>query len=427
MGVIPRSTSNIRSLTTQRNITTQPRAIKMGSEQNKQSNDSWYTRAAIFIGATSTVFFTYKQFHAEETTRLPSYKEHIFGKYENRIREMSAPEKIFEYFASVKNGKESLMTPADFVRAITPYNYKRGADVGPNGSKYNENPKLNEPLLNILKVIDTNGDGLISFSEFIFFSTLLSIPTKYFRYAFNLFDEDGNGSISANEFKNVMRLLRQSNPLAKAQRSDKDAIDSAGVFPEFFGEDGKDELDFERFEKFLTDLRTAVLQVQFRMIEGKDGTISARDYATNLASYGNLRHMSEYLSRAAKLRNNPARITFEEYQAFNTVLESLTEINFALSSFVSMGEPFTKEQLRRAALAVADVHLSDNLLDIVFFLFDKDGDGLLDYHEFVGVLEGRQSFGFSKPRDSGVVRFTTCLKQCWEEENYNYTNLPKNL
>lgn len=137
---------------------------------------------------------------------------------------MSAPEKIFEYFASVSKGKladkEWFMTPADFVRAITPYNYKQGADVGTKGSKFNENPKLNEPLLKILKSIDQDDDGLISFSEFIFFSTLLSIPPKYFRVAFDLFDEDGNGSISAPEFIGVMRLLRQSNPLAKAQRSE---------------------------------------------------------------------------------------------------------------------------------------------------------------------------------------------------------------
>ena len=189
----------------------------------------------------------------------------------------------------------------------------------------------------------------------------------------------------------------------------------------FFGEKEDKELDFDTFKGFLIQLRDAVLKIQFTMIAEDDGTVSARDYAMNLASYGNLRNMSDYLTRVEKLRNHPARITFEEYHAFNTVLESLSEINFALSSFVSMGEPFTKSQLRRAAFAAADVKLSDDILDVVFFLFDKDGDGKLDYHEFVGVLEGRQSFGFSKPRDSGFVRFASCLKHCWEDENYNTT------
>ena len=133
---------------------------------------------------------------------------------------MSSPEKIFEYFATVKKGsgvdKQWFMKPSDFIRAITPYSFKEGSEVG---MKKSNSTILDDTLLEVLTAIDQDGDGLISFSEFIFFSTLLAIPPKYFKVAFNLFDEDGNGSVSANEFKEVMRLLRESNPLAKAQRS----------------------------------------------------------------------------------------------------------------------------------------------------------------------------------------------------------------
>ena len=44
------------------------------------------------------------------------------GNYENRVRQHSAPEKVFEYFSSVCIDDEWFMTPHDFVRAITPYN-----------------------------------------------------------------------------------------------------------------------------------------------------------------------------------------------------------------------------------------------------------------------------------------------------------------
>ena len=135
---------------------------------------------------------------------------------------MSSPEKIFNYFASVEKGsgvnKEKLMTASDFVRAITPYNYSENADVGLHGSKFNADPKITQSLQNILESIDENNDGLISFSEFIFFTTLLSIPAKYFKIAFNLFDADGSGSIDIHEFKSVMRIMNKSNSLAVAQR-----------------------------------------------------------------------------------------------------------------------------------------------------------------------------------------------------------------
>jgi hypothetical protein len=46
----------------------------------------------------------------------------VSGNYENRLRRHSAPEKVFEYFASVNIDGTWYMTPDDFIRAITPYN-----------------------------------------------------------------------------------------------------------------------------------------------------------------------------------------------------------------------------------------------------------------------------------------------------------------
>ena len=45
--------------------------------------------------------------------------------YENRIRQYSTPDKVFRYFATLKivhpvGDNDVLMTPADFVKALTP-------------------------------------------------------------------------------------------------------------------------------------------------------------------------------------------------------------------------------------------------------------------------------------------------------------------
>ena len=315
------------------------------------------------------------------------------------------------------------MTPADFIRAITPYNYKEGAAVGAHNSQFHSSQEVTAPLEELLSAVDQNKDGLISFAEYIFFSTLLSIPPRYFRVAFDVFDEDGNGSLSADEFKAVIRLLRQSNPLAQAQRSDEDLIDEACLCPLFFGDDGEEEVKFATFEEFLLKLRFAVLQVQFNaIVDSKDDKISARDFAMNLISYANSRHMTRLLARVEKLADRPDRISFQEYSDFNKVLESLEEIQFALTAFGGRGKAFDKEQMRRAARAASDVNLSDSVLDIVFFLFDDNDDGNLDDQEFLAMLEGRQSFGVSKPRDSGFVRFTSCVTRCLQEESYSEGN-----
>ncbi|XLT01537.1 hypothetical protein HN51_050888 [Arachis hypogaea] len=50
-----------------------------------------------------------------------SYRRRVFFNYEKRIRLQSPPEKVFEYFASIKtvNG-EVYMTPVDLMRAVVP-------------------------------------------------------------------------------------------------------------------------------------------------------------------------------------------------------------------------------------------------------------------------------------------------------------------
>lgn len=47
--------------------------------------------------------------------------ERTIGNYENRIRTFSAPERVFNYFASIRVKKQSYMTREDLAFALTPY------------------------------------------------------------------------------------------------------------------------------------------------------------------------------------------------------------------------------------------------------------------------------------------------------------------
>ena len=54
-----------------------------------------------------------------------SRAERIRGNYENKIRFFSPPEKTFEIFAHDKSEDGELeMSFADFLRAVTPFNYE---------------------------------------------------------------------------------------------------------------------------------------------------------------------------------------------------------------------------------------------------------------------------------------------------------------
>ena len=61
---------------------------------------------------------------------------------------------------------------------------------------------------------------------------------------------------------------------------------------------------------------------------------------------------------------------------------------------------------------VAHVELSDHLTDVVFTLFDNDGDGKLSNKEFVSVMKQRAMRGLEKPKDMGISRIFASLWKC---------------
>ena len=95
----------------------------------------------------------------------PDRTEIIRGNYENKIRFFSPPEKSFEIFASVKQEDGELrMKYSDFLNAMSPFCYSpffEGTD------EY-----LEKHTPDILKKVDADGDGSISFTEYFFFLVL---------------------------------------------------------------------------------------------------------------------------------------------------------------------------------------------------------------------------------------------------------------
>ncbi|CBJ30391.1 conserved unknown protein [Ectocarpus siliculosus] len=73
------------------------------------------------------------------------------GSYEDRIRNFSSAERVFEFFASVTNEKGTFMTPADFARSITPYQHRIGEKVGSENPKYRFQAKHHGPTASELK------------------------------------------------------------------------------------------------------------------------------------------------------------------------------------------------------------------------------------------------------------------------------------
>ena len=105
-------------------------------------------------------------------------------------------------------------------------------------------------------------------------------------------------------------------------------------------------------------------------------------------------------------------ITLSEYLNFYQVLYAINDIDTALTFYNMAGAPIERKTMQHVAQTVANVKLSDHVVDVVFVLFDEDGDGKLSNKEFISVMKQRAMRGLEKPKDTGIGRIFSALSKC---------------
>ncbi|XP_020537831.1 calcium uptake protein, mitochondrial-like [Jatropha curcas] len=363
-----------------------------------------------------------------------AFRRRVFFKYEKRIRTQSPPEKVFEYFASLRTPSgDILMTPADLMRAIVPVFPSSESDRVREGFLRGERvpSELHCEPSQFFMLFDTNNDGLISFPEYIFFVTLLSIPETSFSVAFKMFDQNNNGAIDREEFKKVMSLMRAQNRQGACHRDGRrlgfrgmEPVENAGLLEYFFGKDGNKCLQHGRFVQFLRDLHDEILRLEFAHYDFKSrGTISAKDFALSMVAAADITHINKLLDRVEELNNEPnlrdIRITMEEFRDFAELRKQLRSLSLAIFSYGKVNGMLTKIDFQRAASQVCGISITDNLVDIIFHVFDADRDGNLSSDEFIRVLERRQK-DISLPRDAGFKNLISCCATCAKANSLIY-------
>ncbi|KAL5985602.1 hypothetical protein ACLOJK_027588 [Asimina triloba] len=325
-----------------------------------------------------------------------SYRRRVFFKYEKRIRLRSPPEKVFEYFASYCSPEgEVFMTPADLMRAVVPVFPPSESNVVREGYLRGEKHpgQLHCADSAFFMLFDTNSDGLISFPE----------------------------EIEQEEFKKVMALMRSYNRQGASHRDGKrnglkvgSPVENGGLLEYFFGKDGTKCLQHEKFVQFLKDLHEEILRLEFVHYDRKlQRTMSAKDFALSLVASADATQINRFLDRVDELEDDPhlrkTRITWEEFKAFAELRKRVQPLALAIFSYGKVNGLLTKKDFQRAASHVCGISLTDNVVDVIFHVFDANRDGNLSADEFFAVLQRRERDVFN-PTDIGFAGLISC---CW--------------
>ncbi|XP_020259149.1 calcium uptake protein, mitochondrial-like, partial [Asparagus officinalis] len=355
-----------------------------------------------------------------------SFRRRVFFNYEKRLRLRSQPEKIFEYFSSFRGPEgEVFMSAADLMRAVVPVFPPSESHIIREGHLRGERfvGELHCDPSPLFMLFDTNSDGLISFPEYIFFVTLLSIPESSFSVAFKIFDLDNSGEIEKEEFKKVMTLMRSSNRQGACHSNGlriglkvHSSVENAGLVDFFFGEDGNERLQHDKFVKFLRDLHDEILRLEFDHYDYKQRkSISSKDFALSMVASADMNHINKFLDRVDEVDSDSylrdVRITFEEFKAFADLRKQLHPLSLAIFSYGKVNGLLTKEDFKRAASQVCGVPLTDNVVDVIFHVFDTNRDGNLSSEEFLRAMQKRED-DIRHPTVPGLLgRLACCLNR----------------
>lgn len=375
------------------------------------------------------------------------FRDRKVMEYENRIRAYSTPDKIFRYFATLKvisehGDAEVYMTPQDFIRSITP-NEKQPENLGLDqftvkrydGKDFWQTEKIaqeRERFADEDSIFYTLGEcGLISFSDYIFLTTVLSTPQRNFEIAFKMFDLNGDGEVDLEEFEQVQSIIRSQTSMGMRHRDRsttgntlKTAGCSSALTTYFFGEDLKGKLTISSFLEFQRKLQHDVLKLEFERNDPMDGRITERQFGGMLLAYSGVQSRKLKLMQKGlkKMFKDAQGITFEEVENFFTFLKNVNDVDTALSFYHMAGASIDKVTMKQVARTVAKVELSDHVCDVVFALFDCDGNGELSNKEFIAIMKQRLMRGLEKPKDMGFTRLVRAMWKCAQDTAWDFAS-----
>eukprot|EP01043_Picozoa_sp_COSAG02_P009695 COSAG02_NODE_332_length_24474_cov_23.190949_5_plen_876_part_00 len=347
---------------------------------------------------------------------LEVFRNHKVASYEARLRRLSSPGKVFAYFASVETEDgNQMMMGTDFLAAL---GVLHPHVVAGQQDEIDEAGKQFTTMI-MPRESSTNSNGLlISYAEFRFFRSLLSIRASDLEMAFHLFDRDENGSISRDEFVHMFSAL-----------SGESAVDVHAVSVAFFDKlnqqlDAKGGISFAAFSKWLTTLHSELVRLEFlnwatdSSGDGKVDSLSGSDFGRMVvhlvasAGYDVKEHRRRRIGMADKLAT--ARVGLADFAQFSAVLVELEQVEAAIglsaSSATGLVNRTTLERGIDAAFG-GQVALPATIIDVIFTVLDGDGDGWLSTDELFGTLRERRraTNGAAVDRGSAYSCFMACV------------------
>ncbi|XP_017007251.2 calcium uptake protein 3, mitochondrial isoform X9 [Drosophila takahashii] len=443
------------------------RSVRFASSASQSSGIRGHKsrRLLTFVGGSAVSLAALAAFiklrSAENPVNAVSLKRRMRDDSELENVKLTARERRFIKFASVEFDDQLYMTPQDFLDSVVEQEprprLKRRQLSNDEVDKYKENtPALKKGSTRLFR--NLRDKGIVSYTEYLFLLSILTKPKSGFRIAFNMFDTDGNQRVDKDEFLVIISILagalkdtQNVDPQTKqimerifsgawkekhGEQESEEENESSTPTPlesyvndgeglqrrhmvattlqlHFFGKRGTGVINYDNFYRFMDNLQTEVLELEFHEFSKGNSVISELDFAKILLRYTYLAtdEYDVFLERLLERVKDEKGISFHDFRDFCHFLNNLDDFTIAMRMYTLADRAISKDEFSRAVKICTGYKLSPHLIDTVFAIFDADGDGLLSYKEFIAIMKDRLHRGFkSVAKSEGWDAFRYCVR-----------------
>ncbi|KAF9917663.1 mitochondrial aspartate-glutamate transporter agc1 [Lobosporangium transversale] len=283
--------------------------------------------------------------------------------------------RVFHRFASIEKNGEKFMTKDDFVNAIAP------------GEDYKRLQRSQYGVL--FNVADQSKSGILSLSDFIVFENLLTRPDAEYEIAFRLFDTKGSGTITREQFKQI--LSANIGP-------DAIAFDFDCEWLKLYtgGKSATHEMPYKEFTQVLKGLQAERLRQAFKYYDTQAiGYITPDEFRRIIIDIAGHKLSDHVLDNLPTLANVYAgnKISFANVMAFYNVIREMDMVERIIRKAVSESKDGTitkADFLNTAAKETRFALFTPMEADIIFHFAGLDNtSGKLTLRDFYRLLESK--------------------------------------